>query len=796
MSFLIHPDLGPDLKGTHCLKSSEVSTDTTYTATYIADAAVVGGERYEVELYTKDTYREETIPPIENVTIDASNPTFPYATVPSPREVNSALLAGHYSGQLEQRALVRHIIPSDITNIYSAELKFFVGKEGLTLGTTVLTAAPLLRSWDWDDVCWNYYDGTTAWGTAGAKGAADVSGYIGSKSIAAASIVSDWQYMSLTTSYIQGWIDTPANNKGLILYGTTLSGNNAVELGMLEAGIGPSLVLTEKSVYDIKVNWYDGASGTGTLLRSDIIAKENGIGSWNKRDAVLTAPDDAISMTLTITAKRGKEFFVDNIVIKQVTMSTKFYLAPAPTIQDNKGTRRVVTTVKELLTPSSCTAGVLTGTTVLSPSVDGYISNAGGSFVATLLRFGKGAAGVNNYATSLLKFDFATAFPSPPGEITSATFTIFNGASDASSANYAGKLYRSLRAWTTAATATTYDGVNAWGSAVASAVTDKSDDVDTSATTWTNGEATGTKHDHTLDPAMILGMIDGTYTDNGFQYGYSASPGNDNQFYPASQDNATSGYRPYLTIVVPDSSGSVDEGDHYYKVTLLDSSGETTPSPASSACSNDSTKTVNRVTLPVQEGATKRRVYRTKADESSASAYYLVAEIDNNTDTYYDDGLADADLQDIYPPLINTTAERPQFVRQGQANALCFTSNATLTITATGVSPLISTAAADANDGDYFDTSVYLDEGTYTLRLHVRKETTAGKVDVYVDETAVGTGKDFYGASAAYVETITDVKIAGSGYHKIRIVINGKNASSTDYTFNLYGIYLIYTAAY
>jgi len=95
----------------------------------------------------------------------------------------------------------------------------------------------------------------------------------------------------------------------------------------------------------------------------------------------------------------------------------------------------------------------------------------------------------------------------------------------------------------------------------------------------------------------------------------------------------------------PGSGGNLSEGDYRFRVTYVDSDGnEGNPSDASSAITVTADQKIT-VTIPVYSGSdydiAKRRVYRTLAD---GGAYYLDAEIENNTATSYDSTQADTVL--------------------------------------------------------------------------------------------------------------------------------------------------------
>ena len=202
---------------------------------------------------------------------------------------------------------------------------------------------------------------------------------VGTDTITAANTEEGYRYTDISPTIMQDWIDGTIDLYGLVMTGTTLSGNNALDLGMAENNVGAILRITERPVYKVDVNWWSGSGATGDLIRTDLIAANNDISSWNERKALLTVPAGASSFTLDITVTRGKLFQAANIVVKKLGLSTKLYLDPNPTVQDSNGIRRILTTVRELFPPSSCSAGPLSGTKVLYPTIDGYISNAGGA---------------------------------------------------------------------------------------------------------------------------------------------------------------------------------------------------------------------------------------------------------------------------------------------------------------------------------------------------------------------------------------------------------------------------------
>ena len=94
-------------------------------------------------------------------------------------------------------------------------------------------------------------------------------------------------------------------------------------------------------------------------------------------------------------------------------------------------------------------------------------------------------------------------------------------------------------------------------------------------------------------------------------------------------------------------------------------------------------------------------------------------------------------------------------------------------------------AAAECADGDYYTCQVELAAGTYNFHWNYGKYTSSGKCDLYIDGVKVNaTTLDCYASSASYNNQwdLTGITVATSGMHEIKFLINGKNASSSDYT--------------
>jgi hypothetical protein len=93
---------------------------------------------------------------------------------------------------------------------------------------------------------------------------------------------------------------------------------------------------------------------------------------------------------------------------------------------------------------------------------------------------------------------------------------------------------------------------------------------------------------------------------------------------------------------------------------------------------------------------------------------------------------------------------------------------------------------------DEFTNSFVVGEGTYTLYLLGATGASDGQVDWYVDDVLVASAQDWYSASPAYnqTKTVADVVIAEGGYHVLKGIVAGKNASSSNYRLLLTKMWL------
>lgn len=89
-------------------------------------------------------------------------------------------------------------------------------------------------------------------------------------------------------------------------------------------------------------------------------------------------------------------------------------------------------------------------------------------------------------------------------------------------------------------------------------------------------------------------------------------------------------------------------------------------------------------------------------------------------------------------------------------------------------------------NGDERLINLVLEKGTWTLVLIGETASTCCKSDVYLDGVLQGSTLDWYSSTVAYnVEKSVTVAVLTSGQHALKLKVNGKNASSTNYQLRL-----------
>jgi hypothetical protein len=99
--------------------------------------------------------------------------------------------------------------------------------------------------------------------------------------------------------------------------------------------------------------------------------------------------------------------------------------------------------------------------------------------------------------------------------------------------------------------------------------------------------------------------------------------------------------------------------------------------------------------------------------------------------------------------------------------------------------------AASPSNGDYLIIPIYCNGGETILDLSWYKTTDRSIFDLYVNGLLDSSGYDGYNSSTSITYTqITLSRTIISGWNELKFVVNGKNASSTNYYCGIYGVRL------
>lgn len=103
--------------------------------------------------------------------------------------------------------------------------------------------------------------------------------------------------------------------------------------------------------------------------------------------------------------------------------------------------------------------------------------------------------------------------------------------------------------------------------------------------------------------------------------------------------------------------------------------------------------------------------------------------------------------------------------------------------------------SGDSDNGDYMEWFVNLSAGTYTLTVVYRQATTSPIVDYKLDGVTVATVDQYGTLTDNVVAAATGIVVAADGNYTLRALVNGKNASSTDYWMQTKTVTLTRTGA-
>lgn len=97
-----------------------------------------------------------------------------------------------------------------------------------------------------------------------------------------------------------------------------------------------------------------------------------------------------------------------------------------------------------------------------------------------------------------------------------------------------------------------------------------------------------------------------------------------------------------------------------------------------------------------------------------------------------------------------------------------------------------------AANGNSFTNGFFIGAGTYTFYVVGRVDTDAGIIDWYLDNATSPfiTGQDWYAAAAAASTQSGSITIAEGGWHRVKAIVNSKNAASTNFQIKLTKMYI------
>jgi len=90
-----------------------------------------------------------------------------------------------------------------------------------------------------------------------------------------------------------------------------------------------------------------------------------------------------------------------------------------------------------------------------------------------------------------------------------------------------------------------------------------------------------------------------------------------------------------------------------------------------------------------------------------------------------------------------------------------------------------------AANGDAIQAQFSIAAGTYTISILGFQGTAYGILDIYIDGSVVISGQDWYGGGGFNTIQSAGSIVLSAGVHTFKIVVNGKNGSSSGYLFDL-----------
>lgn len=761
------------------------SAETLTSDRYAASASKV----YSISAWMKEYYNivgVQNMEPSGLTFLSSANPTTNYST-------ESKKYSGwDYGGYEKEHMLVKYDLSSIPTNIQSASDGYLNSLVGNGSAQTQ-SVYKCLRNWVEGEATWNIFSTGNNWGTAGAENTTSDRGATVLGSSTSTGSIS----FNLNDSGETAIFDMiTGNNYGFVIRGTTESGTTdkyayCSEVGVPFERLNLDFRYTEASKYTVYMKWYDDASA-GNLIRTDTLFIENNTNSWNERTATVTTPAGALSYEIIISGDKGREFWVDDIVVAEQAFANKLLFLPELSYQDSDSTRRILSAKKELYAPLAPVISL--DTVVYQPDdttgVDAFMnSGAATTNNGTHVEI---YAGENNTNTSVYRglIKFAPTNLPTGTQIDSATLAL-TVSTDLSSNARTLNAYRMLIAWVEGEV--TWNKRNAttdWATAGCNLTTEV-EAASSGSVAFTATEAVGTTKSISLDATKTQAMLDGSFTNNGWMLRMDTET--NDAYGMDSSSSATAGERPKFTLVIDDAWKCTD-GAHKVKITFVDADGETSAGAESNSVTVSATSPFIIVPLEIgPEGTTARNIYMT---EAGGSTFKFAHTVNDNSTTTYTLNIPDSDLTTV-APTINSSGKRILWPETNYISGLSVISNTTLALQNDSVMPYYLASAANANNGDWYKyPPFYLRGGTYKFIFNGKTNTDMGRVDWYLDNTLIISAQEWYAASGTYnASESTGIVVSGDGTHIMKAVVNGKHASSTDYRFGFFYFTCVRTGA-
>lgn len=167
----------------------------------------------------------------------------------------------------------------------------------------------------------------------------------------------------------------------------------------------------------------------------------------------------------------------------------------------------------------------------------------------------------------------------------------------------------------------------------------------------------------------------------------------------------------------------------------------------------------------------------------TAKSYYNFVEVIHWEGTIQVSDLGSTNM--VTDQTMSNVKPRQQLIRAAQLFSSADAIKAIDSYTALGVDQQVSAA-----DGDYFIFNVWSDNAIeWTIDVTVAKSNTRGKFDLYLNDVLESSANDCYSSSATNALVSVGISHAMKvGWNVVKLLVNGKNASSSGYSLATMGI--------